>query len=144
MSSSPARVVERQPESEKMQPMKSRTNLRCLAALGLALLISSCASRQSQLGVKNLWRDSSLPGFERGRTTQSEVMQVLGPPSQVIGVHDQTIFYYLREQLKAKALYLVIYNQTREKITYDRAIFFFDDQGILKDFALSDESVPQK
>jgi len=69
-------------------------------------------------------------------------MHALGSPSQVIGLHDQTIFYYLREQLKTKAFYLAVYNQTREQITYDRAIFFFDTKGILKDFAFSDERVP--
>ena len=124
--------------------MKTKIIFGYLTALGLSLLVSSCASRQSQLGVQNLWRNSPAPVFEKGRTTQSEVMHALGPPSQVIGLHDQTIFYYLREQSKANALYLVIYNHTRERITYDRAIFFFDDQGILKDFAFSDESVPQK
>ena len=122
--------------------MKTKAILGYLTALSLALLLSGCASKQSQLGVKNLWRDRPATAFEKGRTTQSEVMHVLGPPSQVIGLHDQTIFYYLREQLKAKALYLVVYNQTREQITYDRAIFFFDTKGILKDFAFSDETVP--
>jgi outer membrane protein assembly factor BamE (lipoprotein component of BamABCDE complex) len=125
-----------------MRPLISKIVLVGLIALGLVPLLSGCASKQSQLGVKNLWRNNPATAFEKGRTTQSEVMHVLGPPSQVIGLHDQTIFYYLREQLKAKAFYLVVYNQTREQITYDRAIFFFDPQGILKDFAFSDESVP--
>jgi len=117
--------------------------LAMLGALSLALLVTSCATKESQMGVKNQWRDSSLPAFEKGRTTQSEVMRVLGPPSQVIGLRDQTIFYYLREQLESKALFLLIYNQTREEITYDRAIFFFDTKGVLQDFALSNESIPQ-
>lgn len=116
----------------------------CLALLGLALLAPGCASRQSQLGVKNLWRDNDSAKFEKGITTQSDVMQVLGPPSQVIGLRDQTIFYYLREQLKSKSLVLVVYNDTREQITYDRAIFFFDTEGILKDYAFSDEQLPAK
>jgi outer membrane protein assembly factor BamE (lipoprotein component of BamABCDE complex) len=123
--------------------MKSKIVLGCLTTLGLALLVSGCASKQSELGVKNLWRNGPAASFKKGLTTQSDVMHALGPPSQVIGLRDQTIFYYLREQSKAKAMYLVVYNQTREQITYDRAIFFFDAQGILKDFAFSDESVPQ-
>ena len=123
---------------------KNRLNICHLALLGLALLFSGCASRQSQLGVKNLWRNNDSAQFEKGTTTQSDVMQVLGPPSQVIGLQDQTIFYYLREQLKSKSLVLVIYNDTREQITYDRAIFFFDTKGILKDYAFSDEQLPTK
>jgi len=123
---------------------KNKLHVCCLALLGVALLASGCASRQSQLGVKNLWRNNDAAKFEKGTTTQSDVMQVLGPPSQVIGLRDQTIFYYLREQLKSKSLVLVIYNDTREQITYDRAIFFFDTKGILKDYAFSDEQLPTK
>ena len=122
--------------------MKSNCLLRCLTALGLVLFMASCASRQSEIGVKNLWRSSSPVHFEKGITTQSDVMKTLGPPSQVIGLRDQTIFYYLREQLKSKSLVLVIYNDTREQVTYDRAIFFFDTEGTLKDYAFSDEQLP--
>lgn len=102
---------------------------------------AGCASRQSQMGVENLWRAKPPPVFEVARTTQSEVMKALGPPSQVIALHDQTLFYYLREQQKLKSLSLIIYSQSRERIMYDRAIFFFDREGVLADFALSDEAI---
>jgi len=115
--------------------------LACAAGI---VLVPSCANRQRQMGVENLWRTDPAPSFQIGSTTQSDVMKVLGPPSQVIGLHDQTIFYYLREQLKSKALVLVVYNNTREKITYDRAIFFFDSSGILQDYSFSDEDIPAK
>ena len=84
----------------------------------------------------------SLAVFEKDRSTQSDVLRALGPPSQVIALQDQTLFYYLREQTKTKAMYLIIYNQTREQITYDRAIFFFNKQGVLTDFAYSKEAIP--
>jgi len=59
----------------------------------LALTLAGCGvSKQSQ-GVVNQWRNESLPPFERGTTTQSEVIERLGPPSQVIGLSDQTVFY---------------------------------------------------
>lgn len=103
-----------------------------------------CANRQSQMGVENLWRAHPAPVFEIGRTTQSEVMQALGPPSQVIALHDQTLFYYLREQQKLKSLSLIIYSHSRERIMYDRAIFFFDRNGVLQDFALSAEAIPRR
>lgn len=69
-------------------------------------------------------------------------MAALGPPSQVIALHDQTLFYYLREQLATKGLFLLLYNQMRENVSYDRAIFFFDRKGILTDFAYSAETIP--
>jgi len=117
--------------------------LALLAALGLAPAFSGCTIKQSQLGVENKWRDSAFAPFEKGQTTQSDVMRVLGPPSQVIALHDQTLFYYLREQFKSRAMWLILYNSTREQTTYDRAIFFFNQDGVLKDFALSNEQISQ-
>ena len=122
----------------------TRVHLTVLAALCVVLATAGCATKQSQLGVQNAWRDPALPPFEKGRTTQSDVMRQLGPPSQVIALHDQTLFYYLREQFKSDAMFLILYNQTRERITYDRAIFFFNPKGVLTDFAFSNESIPQK
>jgi outer membrane protein assembly factor BamE (lipoprotein component of BamABCDE complex) len=113
--------------------------LTCLAGL---TFLAACASKQSQMGVQNKWRAASPPPFQKGRTSQSEVMAALGPPSQVIALHDQTLFYYLREQLQTKAIFLLLYNQTRENVSYDRAIFFFDKNGTLSDFAYSEEAIP--
>jgi len=96
------------------------------------------------MGVENLWRSDPAPVFEIGHTTQSEVMKALGPPSQVIAFGERTLFYYLREQQKLQSLSVIIYSQSREKILYDRAIFFFDRQGVLQDFALSDEEIPRR
>ena len=106
--------------------------------------IAGCATKRSEMGVQNNWRAFSMPAFEKGRTTQSDVMRALGPPSQVIGLQDQTIFYYLREQSRTKSVFLVIYNQTSQRITYDRAIFFFNKQSVLSDFAYSLEAIPMQ
>lgn len=124
-------------------PMKTSFKNVILVFLGACLLaVSGCLSKRSEMGVRNSWRDPSLPAFEKGRTTQSEVMRALGPPSQVIALQDQTLFYYLREQSRTKAMFLIVYNQTRQQITYDRAIFFFNKQSVLTDFAYSAEAVP--
>jgi hypothetical protein len=116
-----------------------------LAALGCWIAVGfGCANRQSQMGVENLWRADPAPAFEIGRSTQSEVMKALGPPSQVIALGEQTLFYYLREQQKLQSLSLIIYSHSRERIIYDRAIFFFDREGMLRDFALSEEEIPRR
>ncbi len=111
--------------------------------MALLVTVGGCASSKTEIGVENRWRDETLPVFEKGRTTESDVMKALGPPSQVIGLKDRTLFYYLREQSVTRGLYLIIYNETREKISYDRAIFFFDTEGVLTDFAYSEEKVPR-
>lgn len=110
--------------------------------LALVMMSGGCANRSSQMGVRNTWRSPGLADFKEGVSTQSDVMEALGPPSQVIGLHDQTVFYYLREESKAQALYLAVYNQSNEQITYDRAIFFFNRSGVLVDHSLSDEELP--
>ena len=107
----------------------------------LLAALAGCVSKRGEMGVRNSWRDPSLPAFEKGRATQSDVMRALGPPSQVIALQDQTLFYYLREQSQTKAMLLLVYNQTRQQITYDRAIFFFNKQSILTDFAYSKEAI---
>jgi len=99
--------------------------------------ISGCASWESQQGVRNIWRDKNLPEIQIGITSQSEVARILGPPSQVISLKKQVIFYYLLEKRKSKATFLIIYNWSQSNTTYDRAIFFFDNKGILTDFSYS-------
>ncbi len=121
-----------------------KTTLRLTAFACWILACVGCANRQSQMGVENLWRVDPAPAFEIGRTTQSDVMETLGPPSQVIGLNDQTLFYYLREQQKLQSLSVIIYSHSRERILYDRAIFFFDRKGVLQDFALSEEAIPRR
>jgi hypothetical protein len=99
-------------------------------------------SKDARQGVENRWRAEAVPTFKEGETTQHDVLAALGPPSQLIKVGNRTVFYYLQELKKVRSLILILYNQTRENITYDRAIFFFDEQGRLTDFATSAEKAP--
>ena len=123
--------------------MKSNYRSAIVAVLGICLCtLTGCLSKRGEMGVRNYWRDSSLATFEKGRSTQSDVMRALGPPSQVIALHDQTLFYYLREQSRTKSMFLILYNQTRQQITYDRAIFFFNKDSVLTDLAYSKETFP--
>jgi hypothetical protein len=61
---------------------------------------------------------------------------MLGPPSQVITHADGEIFYYLHEQSESKGLILLVYNSSQTDTRYDRAIFFFDVNGVLRDYSL--------
>ncbi len=118
---------------------------RLLASLLLVSLTAcGCVSKKSRQGVENRWRGENAPVFKQGQTTEHDVLTALGPPSQLINLGNQTVFYYLQEQKQARSLILILYNQTREKISYDRAIFFFDQQGRLTHFARSDEQNPAK
>jgi hypothetical protein len=131
-----------------MQWSKPHLLIVAVMLAGTLLLcgLTGCVSKRSEMGVQNNWRKASPPVFEKGRSTEGDIMRELGPPSQVIALQDQTLFYYLREQSHTKAVYLILYNQTRQEIIYDRGIFFFNKQGMLTDFAYSKEAIapPEK
>lgn len=114
---------------------------RCVPAV-LLLLVAGCINSRAESGVTNAWRAKDAPVFERGKTTQAEVAKALGPPSQLVELENQLVFYYLAERAQSKGIILIVWNQTKERIVYDRAIFFFDRKGVLQDFALSLEEVP--
>jgi hypothetical protein len=114
--------------------------IRLLPCL-LIFLAAGCINSKSESGVTNAWRATDVPAFERGKTTQTDVAKALGPPSQLIELENQLVFYYLAERAESKGIILIVYNQTKERIVYDRAIFFFDRKGVLQDYALSLEEV---
>ena len=116
---------------------------RPVAALLAAVVLSSCASYGSVDGVDNLWRDAPVDAFEKGVTTQSQVLEQLGPPSQLINLQDQTVFYYLTENMTGKGRIFIVWNSVSAETRYDRAIFFFDAEGVLQECAFSKEAIPR-
>ena len=109
-----------------------------LAAVGI---IAGCVNYGSVDGVSNIWREVPVEQFQQGVTTQSDVLELLGPPSQMIALHDQTVFYYLAQKSKGQGKIFIVWNQAREENLYDRAIFFFDTEGILQDVSYSEEAI---
>ena len=69
------------------------------------------------------------------KTTRQQVLEALGPPSQVIALDDETVLYYLFERTAGDGLILIVYNQFKVDTRYDRAIFFFDGEDRLTDYA---------
>ena len=108
------------------------------------LVAAGCANWDGFAGVDNLWRAENVPDWSPGKTTAAEVLEFLGPPSQLIPLHDETVFYYMREGKDGSALLLLIWNTGTQVTEYDRAIFFFDKEGILKNFAYSNETLPYR
>lgn len=118
-------------------------NRRLLPTLLLVLsaALPGCATYDRSQGVANIWRDPSVPAPIKGQTTQSDIIKTLGPPSQVIGLRDQTVFYYLKEHRKGNGAVLLVYNWVKEDVIYDRAIYFFDQNGVLLDYGYSNEEI---
>jgi outer membrane protein assembly factor BamE (lipoprotein component of BamABCDE complex) len=124
----------------KKQPRSLRRTVRAVAiAAGLlAIPLSACISVESDRGVEATWREVSADAFVRGETTRAQVLEALGPPSQVVALEDETAFYYLLEKTRGKGLILLVYNDRRERTSYDRAVYFFDESGVLSDYALGE------
>lgn len=115
--------------------------LSALCAVGLAL--AGCSRADTTTGVENLWRAGGFSVTE-GVTTDADVLAALGPPSQLINLERETVYYYLAEAFSSDRLLLVVYNRTRRRSTFDRAIFFFGPDGVLTKAAFSETQLPRE
>ncbi len=113
--------------------MKLRLPLIAAALAGLVL--SGCAQYENKRGVEVTWQDSVTNQLVKGRSSREEVLQLLGPPSQVIALEEETVLYYLFERSEGDGLILILYNRMKIDTRYDRAIFFFDEHDVLTDYA---------
>lgn len=109
-----------------------------LAVCILSLLCSTgCTRTRTERGIEPIWQTLEASSLVSGVTTKGDILERLGPPSQVI-THDRgEVFYYLHEEAQTRGLVLLVYNRSQTDTRYDRAIFFFDAQGTLNDYAIS-------
>jgi outer membrane protein assembly factor BamE (lipoprotein component of BamABCDE complex) len=105
------------------------------------LLLTACTNFNRHRGVENTWRSIDQSQIVEGKTTQMDIAQTLGPPSQLIDLKGGTAFYYLTEQTHEAGVIFILFNYFDEKVIYDRAVFFFDQQGILQHYAFSKEII---
>lgn len=115
--------------------MNDTRYLRLAALLLGVAILAGCAQYDSQRGVEVSWTPAALGGFERGATTRSEVMEALGPPSQLVNLGAETVLYYLNEDTRGRGLLLLLYNRFDVATRYDRAVFIFDAEGRLTDYS---------
>lgn len=99
------------------------------------LLGPGCAQYDNKRGVDVTWDKALVDKLAVGTTTRGDVLDLLGPPSQVIALQDETALYYLFEHSKGEGLILIVYNRMRIDTRYDRAIFFFDDNDTLTEYS---------
>jgi len=122
--------------------MKALYLFKISALFLFSMVVTSCINVSSERGVENRWREDGNTDIEtrwtQGKTTKSEILKDLGPPSQVVSLGDETVFYYLREKVTGRGFVTLFYNDVRVKAGYDRAIFFFDKKGRLVDMAVSE------
>ncbi len=109
--------------------------LRIPPLLLAVAMMSGCVQFSNQRGIEVAWQDEVVAQLEKGRSTRADVLALLGPPSQVIALEDETVLYYLFEDAEGDGLLLIVYNNIDIQTHYDRAIFFFDENDLLSDYA---------
>lgn len=122
--------------------LKRHSSIGAAVVLGLLLATAACSRTDSTAGVENLWRSDAFQVTE-GVTTEGDVLEALGPPSQIINLGNERVFYYLREAFRSDRLLLIIYNKTKRTTRYDRAIFFFNHDGVLRKASFSQTALEE-
>jgi outer membrane protein assembly factor BamE (lipoprotein component of BamABCDE complex) len=113
-----------------------RRLLSCSLTILLCLgLLSACIQFKSKRGVEVAWQTAVVDKLVRGESTRADVLDALGPPSQVIALEDETVLYYLFEKEKGEGMILIVYNRIEVDTRYDTAIFFFDENDLLTDYS---------
>jgi outer membrane protein assembly factor BamE (lipoprotein component of BamABCDE complex) len=106
-----------------------------LVAVVCAITLQACVQYESKRGVDVNWQSSVTQQLTRGESTRNDVLALLGPPSQVISMEDETVLYYLFERAKGSGMILILYNRLKINTRYDRAIFFFDENDVLSEYS---------
>jgi outer membrane protein assembly factor BamE (lipoprotein component of BamABCDE complex) len=112
-----------------------RRNIQWSSLMLATLLLTACAQYENRRGVDVNWQQSVTENLVRGESTRQDTLALLGPPSQVISLDNGTVLYYLFERSRGTGLILLVYNDFTVDTSYDRAIFFFDGDNRLTDYA---------
>ena len=109
--------------------------LRAIVLLSIVGLLPACAQYDNKRGVEVNWQSSVTGKLVKGETTRKDVLELLGPPSQLISLDEETVLYYLFEHSQGEGVILIVYNRMKIETRYDRAVFFFDENDILSDYS---------
>lgn len=115
--------------------MKSTFPVPFFAVLVLTALLVGCVRYENKRGVDVLWQPEVTAQLVKGQTTRKDILTLLGPPSQLIALENETVLYYLFERSEGDGMILIVYNRMKIRTRYDRAVFFFDENDILRDYA---------
>ena len=96
-----------------------------LAALLLGFLVSSCFYSRRHV---NMPLDEERVGRIVAGTPASEVVELLGAPSEVVQLGRRTAYRYDHTYDKQEALFLIIFAVRGQDIQQDRVWVFFDER----------------
>ncbi len=102
-----------------------------LCGLALCVLIQGCAFSRGTLGDDI--KSELIATIQKGSTTKSEVVNLLGAPDRLVQLNGRDVFQYYRYDAKAGSLLLIILNFTRLSIKSDDLFIILNRDGIVED-----------
>jgi len=96
-----------------------------------ALLLQGCAFSRGTVGddVKT----EILATIQKGTTTKTEVVNLLGAPDRLLQLNGRDVFHYYRYDAKAGSLLLILLNFTRLSVKSDDVFVIVNRDGIVED-----------
>ncbi len=96
-----------------------------------ALLLQGCAFSRGTVGddVKT----EMVATIQKGTTTKTEVVNLLGAPDRLLQLNGRDVFHYYRYDAKAGSLLLILLNFTRLSVKSDDVFVIVNRDGIVED-----------
>ena len=96
-----------------------------------ALLFQGCAFSRGTVGddVKT----EIVAAIQKGTTTKTEVVNLLGAPDRLLQLNGRDVFHYYRYDAKAGSLLLILLNFTRLSVKSDDVFVIVNRDGIVED-----------
>jgi outer membrane protein assembly factor BamE (lipoprotein component of BamABCDE complex) len=77
------------------------------------------------------WPIEVVSQIEVGKTTKAEVLQLLGPPKQIIRLLESEAYMYVASVEKSSGLVLVVLNLSRNDRQYDAVTVIINRQDVV-------------
>jgi outer membrane protein assembly factor BamE (lipoprotein component of BamABCDE complex) len=96
-----------------------------------ASLLQSCAFSRGTVGddVKT----EIVAAIQKGTTTKTEVVNLLGAPDRLLQLNGRDVFHYYRYDAKAGSLLLILLNFTRLSVKSDDVFIIVNRDGIVEE-----------
>ena len=105
---------------------------RCLLGFVMAaLLIQGCAFSRGTVGDDV--KIEIVAAIQKGTTTKTEVVNLLGAPDRLLQLNGRDVFHYYRYDAKAGSLLLILLNFTRLSVKSDDVFIIVNRDGIVEE-----------
>jgi outer membrane protein assembly factor BamE (lipoprotein component of BamABCDE complex) len=96
-----------------------------------ALLLQGCAFSRGTVGDDV--KAEMVATIQKGTTTKTEVVNLLGAPDRLLQLNGRDVFHYYRYDAKAGSLLLILLNFTRLSVKSDDVFVIMNRDGIVED-----------